>query len=109
MAIDGYTESQYEQLVREVGNDLKLTHGPKRRHDDSSYEVCMMHPADGRLRTNFFEKDVSDHSEESPSEQVKKRRRRGKRVHLLKPGPKSGQSGRSHSVCSLMMNDLTFV
>ena len=53
MAIDGYTESQYEQLVREVGNDRKLTHGPKRRHDDSSYEVFMMHPViDGYILTS---------------------------------------------------------
>ncbi|KAF6233874.1 hypothetical protein HO173_008086 [Letharia columbiana] len=74
MAVDGYSEEQYERLVREVRSVLQHTLGAKRPHHESSSE----HDADD--------------SEQSPSEQRKKRRQRSKRAHLLRPGPTSGLS-----------------
>ena len=95
MAINGYTEDQYTQLEREIRGKQKLTFGPKRRPNDSSSEVPIIHSMSMRLLADCITKDNSNDSEQSPSEQVKKRRRRGKRDHRSKPGPKSGQSGPS--------------
>ena len=95
MAINGYTEDQFKQLVREVQDEQKLTLGPKRKRDESSSEVRILHSASTCLLADFITKDKSNDPEQSPSERVKKRRRRGKRDHRSKPGPKSGQSGPS--------------
>ena len=93
MAIDGYTEHQYKQLVRDVRDEQKPTFELKRRRDDSSSEVPIVHSASMWLLADSITKDNSNDSEQSPSEQVKKRRRRGKRDHRSKPGLKGGQSG----------------
>ena len=74
MAVNGYTERQYERLVREVNDDEKPTSRSKRLHDESSYEVLMMHWVDQGLHTNISKKDKSEDSEESPIEQAKKRK-----------------------------------
>ena len=99
MAINGYTEDQIKQLVHEIRDEQRLTLGPKRRHDDSSSEVPMIHSASMWLLADSITKDNSDDLEhdleQSASKQLKKRRRRGKRNHRSKPGPKSGQSGPS--------------
>ena len=55
----------------------------------------MMYSGSMWLLANTITKDNSDSLKQSPSEQVKKRRRRGKRDHRSKPGPKSGQLGPS--------------
>ena len=104
MAVNGYTERQYERLVRQVNDDENPTLRSKRLHDDSSYEVLIMHWADQGLHTNIFKKDKYEDPEESPIEQAKKRKRRIKKVHRLTPGPKSGHSRQSHGSCSLRMD-----
>ena len=38
-AVDGYSEEDYEQLVRDARKVAKLTVGPKRPHDEDSSEV----------------------------------------------------------------------
>ena len=45
MAIKGYTEDQFKQLVREIRDEQKLTVEPKRRRDESSSEVPLIHSA----------------------------------------------------------------
>ena len=95
MAVNGYTEDQFKELLREIRDEQKRTLGPKGRRNDSSSEVPITHPANIWLLSDSTTKDNANDSEQSPSEQVKKRRRRGKRDHHLKPGPKSGQSGTS--------------
>ena len=95
MAINGYTEDQFRQLVREIRDEQKLTLEPKRKRDDSSSEVPIIYSASMRLLADSIAKDNPNGSEQRPSEQMKRRRRRGKRDHRSKPGPKSGQSGPS--------------
>ena len=81
MAIKGYTEDQFKQLVREIRDEQKLTVEPKRRRDDSSSEVLIIHSASMWLLADSITKDKPNDLEQSPSEQVKKRRRRDKRDH----------------------------
>ena len=93
MGTNGYTEDQFKQLVREMWDEQKLMCGLKRSRDNSSSEVPMIHSTSMWLLADSTTKDIPNDYQQSPSEQVKKRRRRGKRNHRSKPGPKSGQSG----------------
>lgn len=54
MAVDGYSEEQYERLVREVRSVLQHTLGAKRPHHESSSEVPMIYAKDTRLLVDWF-------------------------------------------------------
>lgn len=92
---DFHIRNRYTQLVREIQSEQKLTFGLKRRRNDSSSEVPIIHSTSMWLLADPPTKDKSKNSEQSPSEQMKKRRLRDNKDHRSKPGPESGQSGPS--------------
>ena len=49
MAIDGYAEEQYDELVRQVRSVPHLALGNKRTYDESSSEVPVIYSEDKRL------------------------------------------------------------
>lgn len=55
MAIDGYTEEQYDELVRQVRGVPQPALGNKRTYDGSSSEVPVIYSKDKRLLLNLIQ------------------------------------------------------